>query len=119
MPLSVLDSRPESHGRELLGIRGAQQLNEELQRVESSLPGGAQDSGENRLRFRPSLRPVATAGHLPIRDRKPDGLLAVEIGRFQFRVIEEAEDRAAMVYDVSGKLAVSSHVVCLVECGRF
>jgi hypothetical protein len=34
-------------------------------------------------------------------------------------VIEEAEDRAAMVYDVSGKLAVSSHVVCLVECGRF
>src|SRR5882762_2760940 len=102
----IPESGPENHRCELLRMRCAKEINEEFHRVDASLTRGAQDSGENRLRSRPALRPVATAGHLSIHDRRPDGLLAVEIGRFQLRVIEEAEDRAPMVDDVPGKLAV-------------
>jgi hypothetical protein len=106
MPPSLLDSRPESHGGVLLWVRAAEKLDEQLDRVEVSLPCGAQDRREDCLGSRPSSGPIAASRHLSVHHGWPDGLLAVEVHGCQLGVVQEGKDLLPVVDDVPGQLSV-------------
>jgi hypothetical protein len=106
MPLSVLDLRSQSQSREPPRIGTSQKPNKELVDTKAPLPGCTKHTGEDRLRSCPHGAAVSSAGHLAIDHGGPYGLFSRPIRRFQFGVVEVAEDRLAVADDVRRKLAV-------------
>src|SRR2546426_3290106 len=106
MPRILLDLRAESHCSVLPRVRASQKPDKDVLDVEAPLPGGAKHAGQDRLCFCARGAAVPTTGHLAIDHGGAYGLFGRPIRRFEFGVVQIAEDRAAVFDDVSGELAV-------------
>ena len=82
--------RPEA--RRHTGCRRGEQCDEDMGRIEATLVGGTEDTGEDLLAVRAARRAVATTARLPRHDGGTERVFGAPIRRIERRVEKEAED---------------------------